>query len=208
MTARTHRGAVIHCWDHLVITLRDATGAETAFLSLYAIAYSASLGAGHVAYVDIGSSPAGPLAATLTDDLALGRRQQDRLAAMGDERMRRSGAPTLARFERAPYGSDGFGFRIVTDAHTIEACWQDLEAPFWVDGQGGGFSDTEDIWAMFVAARSASLTVDGAAVPGAPFEDDDAWRSKLGRGLSSAHGAFAEVRVTPVSDRARGTAPA
>jgi len=208
MTARILPGAVIHCWDHLVITLRDPEGVETAFLSLYAIAYSASLGAGHVAYVDISASPVGPFAATLTDDLALGRRQQNRLAGMGDERMRRSGPPTLARFERAPYTTEGFGFRIASAAQTIEARWEDPEAPFWVDGEGGGFSDTEDIWAMFVGARTASLTVDGVAVPGAPFQDDQAWRPKLGRGLSSAHGAFAEVRVTPVSDRATGTAPA
>ena len=60
MIARTHPGAVIHCWDHLVITLRDAAGRETGFLSLYAIAYSASLGAGHVAVVEIPTSPAPP----------------------------------------------------------------------------------------------------------------------------------------------------
>jgi hypothetical protein len=68
-----------------------------------------------------------------------------------------------------------------------------------VDGQGGGFSATEDIWAMFVAARRASLTVGGIAVAGDPF-DDDVWVEKLGRSLSSAHGAFAEVRVEPSED--------
>jgi hypothetical protein len=197
VTARIHPGPVIHCWDHLVITLRDPGGAQTAFLSLYAIAYSASLGAGHVAYFEVAGAPVGPLAVTLTDDLDLGRRQQDRLAAMGDERMRRSGPPTLAGFERVPYTPEGFGFRIVTAVRMIEARWEDLEPPFWVDGEGGGFSDTEDIWAMFVGAGRASLTVDGVAVPGAPFQDDEAWRPKLGRGVSSAHGAFAEVRVTP-----------
>lgn len=62
MPAITHPGAVIHCWDHLVITLRDGPdGAETGFLSLYAITYSASLGAGHVAIVEI---PAAGLVAT------------------------------------------------------------------------------------------------------------------------------------------------
>jgi hypothetical protein len=34
MTAVIHQGAVIHCWDHLVITLRDREGRETALLSL------------------------------------------------------------------------------------------------------------------------------------------------------------------------------
>ena len=196
MTAITHPGAVIHCWDHLVITLRDAAGSETAFLSLYAIAYSASLGAGHVALVEVHASPRGPYAATLTDDLELGRRQQERLRAMDDERMVRSGLPRLARFEREPYGSSGFGFRISSDDLEIHARWEDPEAPCWVDGQKGGFSVREDIWAMFVGARRATLTIDGIEVAGDPF-DDDIWLPKLGRSLSSAHGAFAEVRVEP-----------
>lgn len=207
MTAITHPGAVIHCWDHLVITLRDAAGTETAFLSLYAIAYSKSLGAGHVALLEVPDAPAGPIAATLTDDPGLGLRQHERLRAMGDERMMRTGPPRLARFEREPYGSDGFGFRIHAEIGEVRARWEDPEAPFWVDGQGGGFSPTEDIWAMFVGARRASLTVGDIPVPGHPFEDD-VWVPKLGRSLSSAHGAFAEVRVEPVSGRATGTAPA
>jgi hypothetical protein len=205
MTAITHPGAVIHCWDHLVITLRGLDGAETAFLSLYAIAYSRTLGAGHVALLDVAWSPRGPFAATLTDDPGLGRRQQDRLRAMGDERMVRSGPPLLASFEREPFGPRGFGFRITAEVGEIHARWEDPEAPFWVDGQAGGFSPTEDIWAMFVAAPRASLSIGDVVVPGAPF-DDDVWVPKLGRSLSSAHGAFAEVRVEPVSGRATGTA--
>ena len=49
---------------------------------------------------------------------------------------------------------------------------------------------------MFVGARRATLTIDGVEVAGDPF-DDDIWLPKLGRSLSSAHGAFAEVRVEP-----------
>jgi hypothetical protein len=41
------------------------------------------------------------------------------------------------------------------------------------------------------------VTVNGLAAPGEPF-DDDVWVPKLGRSLSSAHGAFAEIRVEPV----------
>lgn len=196
MPAVIHPGAVIHCWDHLVITLRDADGTETAMVSLYAIAYSASLGAGHVAVVEIPGTPGGPLVATLTDDLALGARQQARLVAMGDPRAAIRVQPTEARFERVPYGSGGFGFRVRTDDRLVEASWIDPDPPFWTDGQGGGFSDREDIWAMFVGAPRARVAVDGVAAPGAPF-DDDQWRPRLGRSLSSAHGAFAEVRVEP-----------
>ena len=56
----------------------------------------------------------------------------------------------------------------------------------------------EDIWALFVEAHRASMTVDGRPVVGEPFPDD-VWVSKLGRPLSSAHVALSEVRVRPVS---------
>ena len=207
MTAITHPGAVIHCWDHLVITLRDADGTETAFLSLYAIAYSRSLGAGHVALLEVHDPEAGPIAATLTDDPGLGLRQQQRLLAMGDERMTRTGPALPARFEREPFDPSGFGFRIAAEIGEIRARWDAPEDPFWVDGQGGGFSETEDIWAMFVGAGKATLAVNGVRVAGAPY-DDDVWLPKLGRSLSSAHGAFAEVRLEPVSGRATGNGPA
>jgi hypothetical protein len=200
-----HPGAVIHCWDHLVITLRDGPGnVETGFISLYAIAYSASLGAGHVALFEAPSGPGGGFAATLTDDLGLGARQQARLIGMGEPRAALREPPVKASFERQPYGADGFGFRITTADHEIEARWEETDPPFWVDGQNGGFHDSEDIWALMVGARRARLIVDGVGLPGAPFEDD-VWTPKLGRSLSSAHGAFAEVRVQPVSGRATGS---
>jgi hypothetical protein len=202
-----HPGSVIHCWDHLVITLRNGPdGAETGFLSLYAITFSASLGAGHVAIVEV---PDAGLAATLADEPGLGERQQARLIAMGDPRAALLGRPVEAAFERVPYGQDGFGFRIRTNDRQIEARWEATDPPFWVDGQRGGFHASEDIWALMVAARRARLIVDGVETAGAPF-DDAAWYDKLGRTLSSAHGAFAEVRVQPVSprDRATGSEPA
>ena len=211
MPARIHPGPLVHVWDHLVITLVGDAGvsartAETAFLSLYAITYSATLGAGHVAILEVPGTDGAGLIATLTDDPALGGRQQARLIAMGDRRAALRTPPIEARFERIPYTADGFGFNLSTADHRVEARWTELDPPFWVDGQGGGFSDIEDIWAMMVAARSARLTVDGVAVPGRPFEDD-VWVPKLGRALSSAHGAFAEVRVEPVSGRATGSVP-
>jgi hypothetical protein len=126
---------------------------------------------------------------------------------MGDSRMTDAGPLRLARFDREPYDATGFGFRILTDDTVIHARWDDPDVPFWTDGQGGGFSETEDIWAMFVGAPRAIITIDGVMAAGSPF-DDDVWVPKLGRSLSSAHAAFAEVRVTPVSGRARGTAQA
>jgi len=204
MPAITHPGSVIHCWDHLVITLRSGPdGAETGFLSLYAITWSASLGPGNVAIVEV---PAMGVMATIADQPGLGERQQSRLIGLGESRPSLRRAPITGDFERVPYGPAGFGFHIRTDDRHIEGRWEAPDRPFWVDGQNGGFHDSEDIWALMVGARRARLIVDGVDTAGAPFEDD-AWNDKLGRPLSSAHGAFAEVRVQPISrpDRATGS---
>ena len=115
---------------------------------------------------------------------------------MGTNRAALDGAPILASFERSPFSVRGFGVRIVSGTKSIDARWLDPSEPFWVDGEGGGFSATEDIWSAFVEAARATIAVDGAAVPGLPFMDD-IWVPKLGRALSSAHVAFAEVRVVP-----------
>jgi hypothetical protein len=194
--ARILPGAMIHVWDHLVITLRDGER-ETAFLSWYAITWSKSLGAGNVALLEV---PERSIAMTLTDDRGLGERQQARLRGMGTERAALADDPVRATFERSPFGSGGFGVRIVTSTTTIEARWLDVSEPFWVDGSFGGFSPTEDIWAAFVEAPRARLTIDGMAVAGVPFVDE-VWVPKLGRSLSSAHAAFSEVRVAPVASR-------
>ena len=201
MTARILPGAMIHIWDHLVITLRDGER-QTAFLSWYSIRWSASLGAGNVALFEVPAGPAGPIAMTLTDDLGLGQRQQERLRAMGNDFAALSGTPVLASFASLPFRDASFGVRIEAPAMTIEASWDDVSEPFWVSGEGGTFSPLEEIWAAFVGAPSASITVDGTAIPGAPF-DDDVWQPKLGRSLSSAHAAFRASSMTTSS----GVAP-
>ena len=124
---------------------------------------------------------------------------------MGDDR---AGPPAtrLAQVRAPAVRRRGFGFRIASADHAIEARWETSDLPFWVDGRNGGFSALEDIWALMVGAPRAHLVVDGREVPGVPFEDD-VWTPKLGRPLSSAHGAFAEVRVEPVSGRATGSGP-
>ena len=126
---------------------------------------------------------------------------------MGDDRAALREPPDAGHGSSAcPSTPHGFGFRIASAEHAIEARWETPDPPFWVDGQGGAFHALEDIWALMVGAPRAHLVVDGREVPGEPFEDD-VWTPKLGRPLSSAHGAFAEVRVEPVSGRATGSGP-
>jgi hypothetical protein len=198
--ARIHPGAAIHVWDHLVITLRDEDR-ETAFLSWYAITWSAALGSGNVALLEVTGRPR-ELAVTLSDTDGLADRMQRRLRDMGLSRPAIAGPIVEATFERRPFRADGFGVRISAPDLVVDATWSQPTAPMWMLGEGGGFSPTEDIWAAFVEAPSAALVVDDASVPGAPYVDDQ-WVPKLARALSSAHAAFSEVRVTPSSDRDR-----
>jgi hypothetical protein len=193
VTARVHPGDVIHVWDHLVITLREGDR-ETAFLSWYAIAWSGSLGAGNVALFE---APDAGVAATLADDFALGERMQTRLRGMAMDRPALADPPVLATFARRAFGANGFGVRITAPGIVVDADWAGATAPFWVDGEGGGFHASEDIWAAFVEAPAATISLDGRRLPGASFMDD-VWVRVVGRALSSAHGAFSEVRVTPV----------
>ena len=192
MTARIVPGAVILIMDHNVITLRDGD-TETAFLSWYAVTYSATWGAGNVALFE---APSKGIALTLTDDVAFGERWQGRLRGIGTERASLDGPPVLATFSRRPFAPGGFGVRISADGLLVEADWAGATAPVWIDGEHGGFHAAEDIWSAFIEAPDATLTVDGDRLPGRAFPDD-AWVRVAGRSLSSAHGAFSEVRVTP-----------
>jgi hypothetical protein len=192
MTARVVPGSVILIMDHNVITLADE-GVETAFLSWYAVAYSARWGAGNVALLEV---PSRGVAVTLTDDVAFGERWQERLRGIGTQRACIAAPPVLASFARRPYRDASFGVRISAAEVDLDAEWAGATAPVWIDGEHGGFSATEDIWSAFIEAPDATLTLGGERLPGRAFPDD-AWRRVVDRPLSSAHGAFSEVRVTP-----------
>jgi hypothetical protein len=192
MTARVVPGSVILIMDHNVITLADEAALETAFLSWYAISYS-TWGAGNVALFEV---PSRDIAVTLADDLALGERWQGRLVGIGTDRACIRVPPVQASFARRPYGSGGFGVRISADGLTVEGEWAGATLPVWIAGEHGGFSAKEDIWSAFIEAPEATLSVNSERIPGRAFPDD-AWVRVVGRPLSSAHGAFSEVRVTP-----------
>jgi hypothetical protein len=196
MTARLHPGGLVHVWDHLVIGLRDAVG-PTCSLSLYAVAYSGELGGGHVCLLDIRDRPR----VVLAEPVELGQRMQTRLRRMSAPGTATIVAVEPAAFVRHPATTDRLRWTVEGQDTRVEARWEALEAPFWAEGRAPAFWAEEDIWACFVAAGSATVSVDGERMPGSPY-DDPAWVPKLGRSLSSAHAALAEVRVTPAGERA------
>ena len=204
MTARIHPGSAILSMDHSVLTLRDggrADGEETALLSFYDIAFSATLGAGRVALLRV---PSAGVDAVFTDRLDLGRKMQARLLGMGTKLAMLEREPViLTDIRRDPWVAGWFGYRLRAIGWDVVARWDDLDPPFFAEGPNGGFSETEDIWSLFVSARTGSIQVNGVFAPGAAF-DDDVWLPKLGRSVSSAHSALGETRITPDPKRQLG----
>ena len=93
--------------------------------------------------------------------------------------------------------SGWFGYRFRAPGIDFAARWSDLEPPFYAEGPNGGFSDTEDIWSLFLSARTRLARRSTASRRRERRYDDDVWLPKLGRSVSSAHSAFAETRLTP-----------
>jgi hypothetical protein len=192
VTARIHPGSIIHVWDHLVIGLRDA-GGITCHLSLYAVTWSSQLGGGHVCLIDRRDERR----VVLADPVDLGPRMRERLQSLGAPGSVDVVPVEAAAFERHPATAATLAWTIRGKRTTVEARWEALEPPVWVEGPAPAFWDREDIWACFVPAARATVTIDGIPAAGEPY-DDDVWLPKLGRSLSSAHAALAEVRVMPV----------
>ena len=204
MPARLHPGEVILSMHHSVITLHaggEPGGAETAFLSLYDIAYSIEVGGGYVALLRV---PSLGLDTVLADTEERGRRMQARLKGIGTTMAMLNGPIVrITDVFREPWAGDGFGYRVTADGLDIHARWDECEPPFFAEGVAPSFSEREDIWSVFVAARRASLVINGVAAPGAPY-DDDVWKPRLPRSVSSAHSALGETRLRPSPARVPG----
>ncbi len=204
MAARVHPGEVILVMHHSVITLHDGgtpDGAETAFLSLYDVAYSVEIGGGYVALLRV---PSMGIDTVLADTDDRGRRMQARLKGIGTKMAMLDGpVRRLRSVTRGPWEGDGFAYRLSGDGLEIEARWDDCEPPFYAEGPSPSFSEREDIWSVFVAARRASITINGVTAPGEPY-DDDSWKPRLPRSVSSAHSALGETRLRPSPARVPG----
>ena len=204
MPARIHPGDVILVMHHSVITLHEGgtlEGAETAFISLYDIAYSTEVGGGCVALLRV---PSMGLDTVLADTEERGRRMQARLTGIGTTMPMLNGpVRRLTSVRRGPWENDGFAYHLDADGLRIEARWDDCEPPFYSEGPAPAFTEREDIWSVFVSARRASLIVNGVAAPGAPY-DDDGWKPRLPRSVSSAHSALGETRLRPDPARVPG----
>lgn len=201
MTARIHPGEVILSMDHSVITLRDAAEVETAMISVYDIAYSLEVGGGHVVLLRV---PSMGIETVFADTIELGERMQARLRGIGMAQPMLEAPPLgIAEIQREAFIGDGFGYRFRAEGIEVRARWEDAEQPFFAEGPAPSFSEREDIWSVFVAFRRASIEVNGETIAGDPW-DEDVWRPRLPRAVSSAHSALGETRLRPHPDRVPG----
>lgn len=162
--------------DHFILAIARDPGADrpTAVLSLYWIGYTSELGApmaGHVAYLwHDGGEGGRPAARVLTDSPALADGLGDRLRPgrwdLGDAWP----APETATFERRTAVPYGLGWRVTAaDGAIVVGDWEDLGDPVYTSGQTRDGAST--IATMLVSAGRAMLSIDGRALPGAPYAD-------------------------------------
>jgi hypothetical protein len=183
----------MHVWNHFVLDIETPDGGA-AFLSLYAIAYSPSIGSANVGLLRLDSNGV-RRDLLLSDDGAAACRMRDRLRALGYGRTSLDVEPSNAVFNQT-VTVDRITWRIEWGQSTAVATWSMLQPAFQVWAPAPQLVDDEDISAVFIEAAQGRLEIDARLVEGA-VAMDDAWVPKVGRALLASHCAIAEVRVHP-----------
>ena len=195
--------------DHLQLGLRrvgpDAAADELPefYVSLYVIAWSRDMGAGHVALVRYRpphvtrQTPADQdgFDQILTDNPDLARRLRGQLRDIGYSRVDLTGEPRPAAFIRGQLSEPAHvRYLISSTGLEIAAQWDGLGEPTFAYGPAPQQPDRQQIWSVLFEAETASATVDGRAVEGRIYPMEH-WVPWLGRPLASAHIARSEILV-------------
>lgn len=184
-------GPLVLVTDHLVLAVRDGSpDAEPGFfVSWYAVTYAAGAPGGNLAFVRSPALPTGEL--VVTDSPELDRALRPRLRPKSWPLREPDGSAIAGTFERAPLRDGRLDARIVAASQVIDASWTNLAAPIVTTGRVG-VDPPWDTSTVLIEAGGFSAAVDGVAVTGRPFPNP-VWEAWLGRPLSSALIAFAEV---------------
>ena len=215
MPATIHPGRPNLLMDHLQLGLRDpaapAADPPAFYLSLYAVAWSRDMGAGHVGFVrwrppdvsDATPTNRDGFDQILTDNPDLARRIRDQLRATGYHRVDLSGEPRPAAFIRSRL-TEPFHVRYLIAAVGLEidAHWEGLGEPTFAHGPAPQQPDRQEIWSMLFEAQVGAAAINGRAVEGTTYPMEN-WTPWLGRPLRSAHVARGEILV----DRPGSTEP-
>jgi hypothetical protein len=180
--------------DHLVLALADpdpSAGDDPLFvLSWYSVAYADEAPAGNLAFLRLrGGGPFDELVVTDTPDLDVTLR--GRLAPRSWPLADPARPATAGTFTRSPVRDRAMSAVIVTPAASVEVEWRDLAPPIVATGPVG--SDPPwDSSTVLLEAGAWTVRVNGAEIAGRAFPNE-VWRPWLGRPLSSALVAIAEV---------------
>ncbi len=208
---RQHSGELLLANDLLVINLQDPAierpdHSVVSHLSLYDVSYVPGGGSGRVAFLRLADEvePSLERGTILTDNHELAEFLQRRLLGTGWSGVDLNTEPRLAVFERGSM-STGLHVRVETDGLLLQAAWEGLGAPRWVEGASTNYRN-EYQWALLREASEGSITVNGRRASGAPFADDR-FRSTLGRSVSSCQVGLCEIHVRRNSLGRRAGAP-
>jgi hypothetical protein len=192
--------------DHSILTLAAdpglPAGRPDAYLSLYWIGRTTEVGplplAGHLAYLWVaGSDGAGPTVRVLTDSVPLATGLASRTNAVRWELPGTWPEPVTATFVRTAASPLAHTWRVTADdGLTLEARWQDLGAPVFATGLSR--DGESSITTVLVSAGSATLAIDGRAVPGVPFPDP-IWTPWFGTGQTSCVLGLGETIHVPIA---------
>lgn len=97
-----------------------------------------------------------------------------------------------ARFERSGHSLATVEERVVAGKEEILLAWWDLIEPFVLTMPPGAMGRPLGVYSTFIPARSAQLTVDGVAAPGAVFPQE-----RFGKPSSSCCLAWSETWTRP-----------
>jgi hypothetical protein len=100
----------------------------------------------------------------------------------------------VATFRRAGDIRQTPSWYIETEQNTVIATWERLEKLVLLDGPAPKFSADRDVYSLLFFAESARISVNGRAVPGAPYLRD-IWKSSIGGERSSCVVALSETFI-------------
>jgi len=186
-------GAVVWSGENPIVSLKaHAEGDELANATFFRIVYSPA-GTGHAAFVSnpgSGSKPRG-----FADNMALGRWLRDSMLphyAHYKERDVSAIVMTEANFSSSGDPRQRWEETITAEEIEVRLSWEDLGAAFVVNNPGGSTGLFPfHVISLFVPARRAAWTINGAAVVGRPFPRDVA-----GTESSTCFLAFSETWLT------------
>ncbi len=177
--------------EHWVNYLRQpGADHDSGMVSLFHTRYSAA-GEGNAAFVDIPGDPG--CLGLFTDNQPVAAFIQEMISGRGNP-FDRQLEVVEARIERGGDIRHKPSWIIDGGDRRVVATWSDIRAPIIVEGWSPTFGRDRDFFTILNFAGQATLTLNGRAVAGLPYQRN-IWQSSIGGDHSSCVFALAETMV-------------